>query len=111
MGAWASLARKSCPAGLLIGDVLLKNLCDLHRCRGLNWSEEEIREWVKVDRFGLNADFIEANEIPRIDNLETGSGLSLADPAHPDHLRDYVQSYLSTFGEWKCEANALVVRP
>src|SRR5262249_33541299 len=79
--------------------------------QGVNWDEESIREWVKVDRFGLNLDFIEEHDIPRIDNLMTASGKSLADPTHKDHKKEYVQSYLATFGEWKVEANALVVRP
>jgi hypothetical protein len=46
-----------------------------------------------------------------IDNLETSSGGNLAVPKHPDHRKDYVQSYLRRFGARKVEANALVARP
>jgi hypothetical protein len=64
-----------------------------------------------IDRFGLNADFIAANNLTWIDNLETGSGKSLADPGHKDHKCAYVQDYIREFGVRKVEANALVVRP
>jgi hypothetical protein len=66
---------------------------------------------LEIDRFGLNADFIAEHNLTWIDNLETGSGRSLADPKHKDHRSDYVQRYLKRFGERKVEANALVVRP
>ena len=59
----------------------------------------------------LYSDFIEANGLTWIDNLETSRGKSLADPKHPDHFRPYVQSYLKRFGARKVEANALVARP
>src|SRR5262249_62249740 len=64
-----------------------------------------------IDRFGLDYEFIEANGLTWIDNLETGSGGNLADPKHPDHFKDYVQSYLQRFGVRKVEANALVAAP
>jgi hypothetical protein len=95
------------PSGLNISDSLRRNLSEL-----LTQAE-----WLKlmgqlvVDRFGLNADFIEKQGLTWIDNLETGSGRSLADPKHKDHKCDYVQRYLRQFGERKVEANALVVRP
>jgi hypothetical protein len=65
-----------------------------------------------IDRFGLNADFID-REIPQswTDNLITSSGENLADPDHEDHNKPYVQHYLRQFGARKVEANALVVRP
>jgi hypothetical protein len=65
-----------------------------------------------IDRFGLNADFID-REIPQswTDNLITSSGEDLADPDHEDHNKPYVQDYLRQFGARKVEANALVVRP
>jgi hypothetical protein len=64
-----------------------------------------------IDRFGLNKDFIDELGLTWIDNLETSSGKSLADPSHHDHNQDYVQNYIKQFGARKCEANALVVRP
>jgi hypothetical protein len=64
-----------------------------------------------IERFGLNAEFIDTNGLTWIDGLETGSGFNLADPRHPDHKKPYVQSYLRRFGAQKVEANALVVRP
>jgi hypothetical protein len=72
---------------------------------------EAFVETIKVDRFGLNHDFIEANNLTWIDNLETGSGRSLDDPKHEDHFKPYVQDYIRRFGVRKCEANALVVAP
>jgi hypothetical protein len=59
----------------------------------------------------LNFDDIERLDLTWIDNLETGSGRSLADPKHPDHHKDCVQEHLARYGERKCEANALIIRP
>ena len=73
----------------------------------VGWSPDNLI----IERFGLNFDFIEANNLTWIDNLETSSGQRLDDPRHPDHFKPYVQSYLAAFGARKCEANALVVAP
>jgi hypothetical protein len=104
------------PKGLQITDTLPKNLIDLEGAVG--WPVGEALETgrLTIERFGLNFDFIEANDLPWIDGLETGSGKDLADPKHPDHKLPYVQDYLWTYcdkGEKprKVEANALVVRP
>jgi hypothetical protein len=59
----------------------------------------------------LNKDFIDANGLTWIDNLETASSRQLNDPNHLDFKKDYVQNYLADFGVRKCEANALVVIP
>jgi hypothetical protein len=91
--------------GLLIADTLRKNLADLEKAVG--WSPENL----VIIRFGLNADFIDANNLTWIDNLETSSGQQLDDPHHPDHDKRYVQDYIAQFGVRKCEANALVVVP
>jgi len=64
-----------------------------------------------IDRFGLNKDFIDENNLTWIDNLITGSKKNLADPKHPNYGMDYVQTWLRDIGERKCEANALVTRP
>jgi hypothetical protein len=94
------------PAGLLISDVIRKNLRDLEKAVG--WSPTLDR--LIIDRFGLNADFIEANGLTWIDGLETGSGRNLEDPNHTDHNKPYVQDYLKKYGPRKVEGNALVAR-
>jgi hypothetical protein len=68
-------------------------------------------ENLTIERFGLNLDFINDNSLSWIDNLITGSGLDLAAVRHPNHALDYVQDYLASIGERKCEANSLVVDP
>ena len=93
------------PAGLQISESLRKMLEDLSPAIGW-WPDDLI-----IDRFGLNLDFIEANNLSWIDGLETGSGRNLNDPRHPDHEKAYVQNYLLEFGARKVEANALVTRP
>jgi hypothetical protein len=91
------------PGGLRIADFLRKNLADLSDAVG--WSPDNLI----IDRFGLNPDFIRRHRLTWIDNLETSSGERLDDPKHPDHNKDYVQSYIKKFGVRKVEANALVV--
>jgi hypothetical protein len=93
------------PGGLQISDFLRSNLEELAGAVG--WSPHHLI----IDRFGLDYAFIEENGLVWIDNLETGSGRSLADPAHSDHRKSYVQDYLSRFGPRKVEANALVAHP
>jgi hypothetical protein len=102
------------PGGLRISDFILKNFEDLSEAVG--WSPDKL----VIDRFGLNFDFIEAQKLTWIDNLETGSGGRLDDPGHRDHDKAYVRDYLEKYckkdasGKWrgrKVEANALVVRP
>lgn len=93
------------PGGLAISDFLRSNMEELADAVG--WSPTNLT----VDRFGLNYDFIQAQRLSWIDNLETASGGRLDDPRHPDHRKSYVQSYLARFGARKVEANALVVRP
>jgi hypothetical protein len=92
------------PGGLHISDFLRSNMADLTAAVG--WSPDNL----KIDRFGLNVDFIRRHRLTWIDNLETGTGGRLDDPRHPDHRKPYVQSYLREFGARKVEANALVVR-
>jgi hypothetical protein len=93
------------PGGLAISDFLHQNMADLADAVG--WRPDQLH----IDRFGLNADFIEEQGLTWIDNLETSNGGRLDDPRHPDHNKSYVQSYLREFGARKVEANALVVRP
>jgi hypothetical protein len=93
------------PGGLQISDYLKSNFTELQDAVG--WDPH----FLTIARFGLDYDFIEANALTWIDNLETGSGKSLADPKHCDHFKPYVQDYLKRFGARKVEANALVARP
>jgi hypothetical protein len=93
------------PAGLNISDSLMALFEEMERAVGWNPSR------LIIERFGLNADFIEANDLTWIDNLETSSGGDLASSSHKDHFKPYVQNYLQRFGARKVEANALVVRP
>lgn len=94
------------PGGLNISDFIRKNLDDLKNADGIGWTTDNLI----IDRFGLNYDFIQENNLTWIDNLETGSGKRLDDPRHPDHKKPYVQNYIKQFGVRKVEANALVTR-
>jgi hypothetical protein len=95
------------PGGFRIADFLRKNLADLSDAAG--WLPDE--DNLKIDRFGLHAEFIQQHGLLWTPNLETSSGERLDDPKHEDHYKDYVQSYIKKFGVRKVEANALVVCP
>jgi hypothetical protein len=95
------------PAGLSISDNLMTLFEEMKDHPDIDWDPSRLI----IDRFGLNADFIDANNLTWIDGLETGAGGDLADPRHHDHKKPYVQTYLNRFGARKVEANALVVRP
>lgn len=92
------------PAGLRIADSYRAMFADIS---AVGWTPENLI----IDRFGIDADFIEEHRLTWIDNLVTGSGKDLTDPRHPDHTKPYVQDYLRRFGARKVEANALVVAP
>jgi hypothetical protein len=66
---------------------------------------------VEIMRFGLDADFIEAQGLTWTEGLITGSGMDLGDPSHRKNGDHDVQSYIARFGERKVEADALVTRP
>jgi hypothetical protein len=94
------------PGGLHISEFIRSNFADLTGAVG--WSPEHLI----IERFGLDYDFIVAQGLTWIENLETGSGkYPLNNARHPDHFKPYVQSYMRQFGARKCEANALVTRP
>jgi hypothetical protein len=93
------------PGGLEIADSLPRLLEELERAVG--WSPRNLI----VERFGLNADFIEQNNLTWIDGLQTASGKDLSDPSHRHHNAAFVRGYIEKFGKRKVEANALVVRP
>ncbi len=99
------------PDGLRISDTLRSNLEDL---AGVFWTDGASGydpSGLRIDRFGLNRDFIDEHRLSWIDNLVTGSGKNLASPSHPNNRLPYVQAYLGDHGARKCEANALVVNP
>jgi hypothetical protein len=93
------------PVGLQIPDTLRGHLEDLAEAVG--WSPDNL----VVERFGLNADFIEEHGLTWIDGLETSGGKDLGDPKHKMHNAAFVQDYIARYGKRKVEANALVVRP
>lgn len=90
------------PAGLKIAETLRKNLKAIEKAT--KWNPNNLI----IERFGLNIDFIEKNNLTWIDNLITGSGKNLADPRHPDHNKPYVQDYIRKYGIRKCEATAIL---
>lgn len=99
------------PDGLRISDFLRKNLMDLWRVRWEDGAEGYNPNHLIIDRFGLDFEFIEENNLSWINNLITGSKKDLASPSHPNYNMPYVQEYLAKFGARKCEANALVTNP
>lgn len=99
------------PDGLRIADFIKKNLYDL---KNIEW-EDGLTGYdptdLIIERFGLTFEFIEDNNLTWIDNLITGSKRNLASPSHKNYHMPYVQEYLKTIGERKCEANAIVTMP
>ena len=99
------------PDGLRISEFLRKNLSDISN---IHWIDKKLGydpAKLIIDRFGLNFSFIEEHNLSWINNLITGSKRNLASPNHRNYYNKYVQDYLSTIGERKCEANAIVVKP
>jgi len=99
------------PDGLRISDTIRKNL---EQIQEIHWDDGEDGydpSELIIDRAGLNYDYIIANNFTWIDNLITGSGGNLASPKHPNYELPYVQEYLRTIGERKCESNVIVTRP
>jgi hypothetical protein len=94
------------PGGLHINKFLRSNLEELTQAVG--WSPDNLI----IERFGLDYDFIEREQLTWIDNLATSKGeYPLDDEHHPDHNKDYVQDYLRKFGARKVEADALLKVP
>ncbi len=104
------------PSGIKISDGIAGNLAPIAAVMEWDWGLEAMVDDERIVRFGLNADFIESAGLLWIDGLETGRDEAkgtndLANPRHPDHGKDYVQSYLQEFGTRKCESNALIANP
>ena len=95
------------PKGLHIVEGLHRTLMSCSNLKGLDWDYPEF----EVANIGLTEAQIDDLGLMKIDNLETGGGKDLSDPAHADHYKPYVQDYIGRFGVWKCEANALVSNP
>lgn len=118
------------PDGLRISNTLRKNLEDV---KDVFWRDQQTgydpRNLI-IHRFGLNYDFIIANDYTWIDNLVTGSGAELAKvnddgeivaglkvkgkyagEEHQNFKLPYLQDYISKYGVRKCEANAVVTTP
>lgn len=99
------------PDGLRISEFLRSNLEDLKNITWNNGDTGYDPENLIIVRFGLNYDFIVANNLLWINNLITGSKtkkMDLSDPAHPNHNLPYVQDYIRKYGVRKCEANAIL---
>jgi hypothetical protein len=74
------------PGGLNISNALRENLNDMAGAVG--WRPDNLI----IDRFGLNFDFIQANGLTWIDNLETSTGRRLDDPKHHRRARQLGRS-------------------
>lgn len=99
------------PDGLRISDTLRKNLEQVQEVKWGDGDQGYDPSDLIIDRMGLNYDFIKENKYTWIDNLITGSGKNLASAHHVNYKLPYVQEYLKTIGERKCEANVIVTTP
>lgn len=99
------------PDGLRISDTIRKNLEDIANIEWSDGTPGYNPENLIIERFGLDFDFIQDNNLTWIDNLITGSGKNLASPGHPNYKLPYLQQYLKEVGIRKCEANSIVVIP
>jgi hypothetical protein len=96
------------PGGLHIADKLRSNLDDLADADGVKWHPRNLI----IERFGLDADFIDRHGLVWIENLVTAKGeYPLNDRRHNDHFKPYVQDYLRKYGVRKVEADALLKVP
>lgn len=95
------------PKGLSIVEGLQRTFMSCADIKGLDWDDPDF----DVVNVGLTEGQIDRLGLMKIDNLETGGGGDLSSPRHPDHNKPYVLDYISRFGVWKCEANALVGNP
>jgi hypothetical protein len=85
--------------GLKIADTIRKNIADLFNATGYDPKD------LIIDHFGLSYDFIQAHNLVWIDNLISGSGKL------PNKKLRHVADYIATYGERKCEANAILRIP
>jgi hypothetical protein len=99
------------PDGLRISDFIRSNLVDIQNITWEGGNTGYDPEYLIIERFGLDADFINRHKLTWIDNLITGSKKDLASPNHKNNKMPYVKNYIKTFGIRKCEANAIVPMP
>jgi hypothetical protein len=99
------------PDGLRISEFMKSNLEDIAEVTWENGDNGYSPDNLIIQRFGLDAEFIRKYKLTWIDNLITGSGKNLASPSHKNFKMPYVKEYIKTFGERKCEANAIVPMP
>lgn len=99
------------PDGLRISDFIKSNLADVKNVVWESGDEGYDPEDLIIQRFGLNAEFINKHKLTWIDNLITSRKKNLASPSHKNNKMPYVQDYIKKFGEKKCEANAIVPMP
>ncbi len=114
------------PDGLRISETLRKNIEDVSKVTWQGGGTGYDPANLEIHRFGLNYDFIKKHGLTWIDNLETGSGGTLAvvgdggEPQrgytrqgkpHPNWELPYLKKYLKDIGVRKCEANSLVIAP
>jgi len=111
------------PVGHQMSNQIEKNFKDLKKATG--WDCKNL----KIDRIGLNENFIKKHKLAWIENLITGSGMELAKVVdgkivagtnnskgkpdskgkpHPDFNKPHVQKYLKKYGVKKVEANAIL---
>jgi len=99
------------PYGLVISSGLMNNLKTLTPATHIDPS------FINIDVFGLTYDYIIKHDLVWVDNLFTASSkktkIGLDNPKHPDHNKDYVQTYLKKYCDGgknprKVEANALI---
>jgi len=99
------------PVGIHMSEKaqLFKGFKDIES--GAHWDPKNLESY----RFGLNYDFIEANNILWIDNLLSAKGNEpkkfTKGPHKGEYKDEHVRDYIKTYGIRKVEANALVVRP
>jgi hypothetical protein len=99
------------PDGLRISDAIRQNLQQISDVKWSNGAGGYDPEDLIIERVGLNYDFVIKNNYSWIDNLITGRGKNLADPGHDNFNYPYIQDYLSTIGERKCESNVMITTP
>lgn len=107
------------PSGIDIFKKILKHFNKLKKVKWMDGATGYDPKDLIIDRFGLNLDFIEENNLMWIDNLITARKKDLANPSHPHFNYPYMKKYREMMedrygkGNWKrkCEANALVIVP
>lgn len=117
------------PDGLRISDTIRKNLEQVSMVTFEDGFDGYDPQNLIIERFGLNYDFIVANNYTWIDNLESQggelarvvngqivAGLKSTNSRRPGEEHQnfnlpYLQNYLKNYGVRKCEANAIVTTP